>query len=76
MFKYDKSPLNIKVIKDSIDNGEVWYKKVVEIDAAYGKERLPLNVFIPKNESPIGSITYALWKFFLWHQLCFQNKQH
>ena len=52
MFKYDKSPLNIKVIKDSIDNGEVWYKKVVEIDAAYGKERLPLNVFIPKNESP------------------------
>ena len=31
---------------------EVWYKKVVEIDAAYGQERLPLNIFIPKNASP------------------------
>jgi len=52
MFKYDKSPLNIKVMSDSIDNGEVWYKKVVEIDAAYGQVRLPLNIFIPKNETP------------------------
>lgn len=52
MFKYDKIPLNEKVVADKIDINEVWYKKVVEINAAYGQERLPLNVFIPKNESP------------------------
>ena len=52
MFKYDSAPINTKVIKDSISINEVWYKKVVEIDAAYGQERLPLNIFIPKNTSP------------------------
>ena len=52
MFKYDSAPINTKVIKDNISINEVWYKKVVEIDAAYGQERLPLNIFIPKNESP------------------------
>ncbi len=52
MFKYDKTPLNIEVIKDSVSINEAWYKKIVEIDAAYGQERLPLNIFIPINESP------------------------
>jgi len=52
MFKYDTSPINTKIIKDNISINEAWYKKVVEIDAAYGQERLPLNIFIPKNESP------------------------
>ena len=52
MFKYDKTPLNAKVIKDKIDINEAWYKKVVEIDAAYNQEKLPLNIFVPKNESP------------------------
>ena len=52
MFKYDSAPINAKVIKDSTSINEVWYKKVVEIDAAYGQERLPLNIFIPKNASP------------------------
>lgn len=52
MFKYDKAPLNTSVINDSVPINEVWYKKIVEIDAAYGQERLPLNIFIPKNATP------------------------
>ena len=52
MFKYDKFPLNIKIIKDSEKVNDAWQKKVVEIDAAYNKERLPLNIFIPTNSNP------------------------
>ena len=35
MFKYDKFPLNVKIIKDSEKVNDAWQKKVVEIDAAY-----------------------------------------
>ena len=52
MFKYDKFPLNIKIIKDSEKVNDAWQKKVVEIDAAYNKERLPLNIFTPTNSNP------------------------
>ena len=52
MFQYDPLALNETVIEEKVDINEAWYKKVVEIDAAYGNERLPLNIFLPKNESP------------------------
>ena len=52
MFKYDKTPINAKIIEDKIDINDAWYKQVVEIDAAYNEERLSLNIFIPKNENP------------------------
>ena len=52
MFKYDKFPLNVKIIKDSEKVNDAWQKKVVEIDAAYNKERLPLNIFTPTNSNP------------------------
>ena len=52
MFKYDKSPLNVKIIKGSETVNDAWKKKVVEIDAAYNNERLPLNIFTPTNSPP------------------------
>ena len=52
MFKYDKFPLNVKIIKDSEKVNDAWQKKVVEIDAAYNNERLPLNIFTPTNSNP------------------------
>jgi len=52
MFKYDKSPLNVTIIKESEVVNDAWQKKVIEIDAAYNDERLPLNIFTPTNSSP------------------------
>ena len=52
MFQYDPFALNENVIKAESDINEVWTKEVVEIDAAYSNETIPLNIFIPKNVSP------------------------
>ena len=52
MFQYEPFALNENVIEAELDINEVWTKEVVEIDAAYSNETIPLNIFIPKNVSP------------------------
>lgn len=50
-YDYDASPLNAKT--DSIDESQpMWRREIISIDAAYGGERLPVNLFIPRNASP------------------------
>jgi predicted Ser/Thr protein kinase/predicted esterase len=51
LYRYDPKPL--KPIKISFDNTHAhWIKESVEINAAYGDERLRLHIFIPKNVNP------------------------
>jgi eukaryotic-like serine/threonine-protein kinase len=51
LYDYDDSPLNSKI--DSIDESPpFWRREIISIDAAYGGERLPVNLFIPKNATP------------------------
>jgi dienelactone hydrolase len=51
LYIYDRTPLNAKaepVRQDSVD----WRKEKVIIDAAYGKERVPLYLFLPARVRP------------------------
>jgi eukaryotic-like serine/threonine-protein kinase len=51
LYDYDRTDLKPKV--ESVDESEAgWIKQKVLIDAAYGHERLPLYLFIPKNARP------------------------
>ncbi len=51
LYDYDASPLNARV--DSIDESQLfWRREIISVDAAYGGERLPLNLFIPKTATP------------------------
>jgi serine/threonine protein kinase/predicted esterase len=51
LYQYDPGPL--KLTKISSDDADVhWIKESVEINAAYGAERLRIHIFIPKNVSP------------------------
>ena len=52
MFQYDSIPLNEVVLENQVNVNKVWSKQLIEIDAAYGSERLPLNVYIPNNRPP------------------------
>ena len=50
-YDYDPSPLNATT--DSVDDSHPsWRREIISIDAAYGGERLPVNLFIPKNATP------------------------
>ncbi|HEU4926945.1 MAG TPA: protein kinase [Vicinamibacterales bacterium] len=50
-YDYDHTPLNARA--DAVDDSSpYWRKERISIDAAYGRERLPLNVFLPRNASP------------------------
>jgi eukaryotic-like serine/threonine-protein kinase len=50
-YAYDRTPVEAHV--ESVDDSSPhWSKERVTIDAAYGRERLPINVFLPKNASP------------------------
>jgi formylglycine-generating enzyme required for sulfatase activity/predicted Ser/Thr protein kinase/predicted esterase len=50
-YDYDPSPLNART--DSVDDShQSWRREIISIDAAYGGERLPVNLFIPKNATP------------------------
>ena len=50
-YDYDPSPLN--ATNDSVDDSHPsWRREIISMDAAYGGERLPVNLFIPKNATP------------------------
>jgi hypothetical protein len=50
-YAYDKTELNPKVeIAD--DSGPAWREEKVTIDAAYGGERVPIRIFVPKGVAP------------------------
>jgi predicted esterase len=51
LYRYD--PIPLKPIKISSDNTHAhWIKESIEINTAYGDERLRLHIFIPKNANP------------------------
>jgi dienelactone hydrolase len=47
-YDYDKTPFDVRVEK-SDDSRPHWRHELVSIAAAYGGERLPIHLFIPKN---------------------------
>jgi serine/threonine protein kinase/dienelactone hydrolase len=50
-YTYERSPLNGRV--DGVDDTPPhWRKEMVSFDAAYGGERIPAYLFLPKNASP------------------------
>jgi len=51
MYAYEKTPLNTKT-EGVVENTADWTKESVTIDAAYGDERLPIYLFLPKNVQP------------------------
>ena len=51
LYAYDKTPLNAAV--DSVDESSpYWRKEKVSYDAAYGHERVPALLFLPRNAAP------------------------
>ena len=51
MYAYDKTELNDAI--ESVDNSsEDWIREKISFDAAYGGERVPAYLFIPKNVDP------------------------
>src|ERR1700722_8294876 len=49
-YSYDKTPLHAKV--ESVQQAEDWRVEKVSLDAAYGGERIPAYLFLPKVASP------------------------
>jgi eukaryotic-like serine/threonine-protein kinase len=49
-FDYDRTPLDV-VVEGTQDTPE-WRREKVSIQAAYGNERLPLYIFVPKSAKP------------------------
>jgi dienelactone hydrolase len=51
LYAYDRTPLNAAV--DSVDESSpYWRKEKVSFDAAYGHERVPAYLFLPRNAAP------------------------
>jgi dienelactone hydrolase len=58
LYEYDHSPLNAKQEETPQDSSE-WRKEKVVIDAAYGKERLPVYLFLPtRSRPPYQAVVY------------------
>lgn len=51
MYAYDNTPLNAES-DDKTETTPDWTKQRITIDAGYGKERLPMYLFLPKNVHP------------------------
>ncbi len=49
-YNYDRTPLEPKV--ERTDESSQWRREVVSIGPAYGGERLPIHLFLPKNVKP------------------------
>jgi formylglycine-generating enzyme required for sulfatase activity/dienelactone hydrolase len=49
-FNYDQTPLDIEAIKN--ESTDEWNQEIVEINAAYGNERMQVFLFTPKNTPP------------------------
>jgi dienelactone hydrolase len=59
LYIYDHSPLNAKLEAVRQDSAE-WRKEKVVIDAAYGKERLPIYLFLPARvRAPYQVVIYC-----------------
>ena len=50
MYAYDRLPLNSRI--ESADTSKHWIRQKISFDAAYGKERMRLYLYLPKNGSP------------------------
>ena len=50
-YAYDKTPLHAKS-EGVVENTAYWTKEKITIDAAYGGERFPIYLFLPKNVHP------------------------
>ena len=49
-FDYDQKPLDVRA--EGSEDTAAWRREKVSIAAAYGNERLPLSIFIPKSAQP------------------------
>ena len=50
LYAYDRRPLDARV--ESADDSEYWREERVSIAAAYGRERVPIHILLPKNATP------------------------
>jgi dienelactone hydrolase len=50
LYTYSKLPLNARI--ESEEDSKDWKKQKITLDAAYGAERLPIYLFLPKNTHP------------------------
>lgn len=50
LFAYDRTELKPKI--ESVEESEFWKKEQISFDAAYGNERVPAYLFLPKNTAP------------------------
>ena len=50
LYAYDRSPLDARM-ESSVDS-EYWRDELVSIAAAYGRERVPVHILLPRNASP------------------------
>lgn len=56
-YAYDDTPLNARLV--SADTTDSWIRQRVEMDAAYGGERLTTFVFVPKGvEPPLQAVVF------------------
>ena len=57
LYSYDATPLNAEVIER--EDAEHWTRERIELDAAYGNERLTAFLYIPKGvEPPYETVVY------------------
>jgi predicted Ser/Thr protein kinase len=50
LYAYDRSPLDARV--ESAEDTEQWRTEHVSIAAAYGRDRVPVHILLPKNAAP------------------------
>ncbi len=50
-YAYDRTPLNARITSVD-DNSPFWRKESISFDAAYAGEKVPANLFLPKNGTP------------------------
>ena len=50
LYAYDRSPLDSQV--EALPETEYWRAELVSIAAAYGRERVPVYLLLPKNAAP------------------------
>jgi dienelactone hydrolase len=50
MFSYDRSPLNAAI--EGVEEDSHWRKETITFAAAYGGERVPAYLFLPRNSKP------------------------
>jgi eukaryotic-like serine/threonine-protein kinase len=50
LYAYDRRPFDARV--DSVTESQYWRDEFVSIAAAYGRERVPVHILLPKNATP------------------------